>query len=67
MCKHRKINIDVFGQPKRRLLAAEIFAKSSGVTSSRGHIALAILRLGYIFSCGRLSYRATHHVFCDIP
>ena len=41
---------------KRRLLAAEIFRKMSGATSSRGHTALAILRLGYIFSCGWLFY-----------
>ncbi len=34
---------------KRRLLAAEIFRKMSGATSSRGHTALYILRLGYIF------------------
>lgn len=40
----------------RRLLAAEIFSKMSGATSSRGRTALAILRLGYIFSCGWLSY-----------
>ena len=31
---------------KRRLLAAEIFGKMSGVTSSRGRSALSILRLG---------------------
>ena len=33
----------------RRLLAAEIFRKMSGATSSRGHTALTILRLGYVF------------------
>ena len=51
--------------PNAAFWRPKFLEKSSGATSSRSHTALSILRLGYIFSCGRLSYRATHHVFYD--